>query len=205
VSSAQRWAEHARQLAAETTNPRTLAQAWFVYGMAHAATDPDAALAAYRRCVEVYPQRAGAGTLAANALYTGALLLARRGDRELALRQLCESIEILSPSGRNAGLDGAFGYAIEILVLCDVPEDALVVIGSVLDGVLQSLREMSIPPDRTVPSIRDLRERVGPDQFATSIARGRAMNYDELISWLLETLESLIARESERAPQSGER
>jgi predicted ATPase len=194
ISSAQRWAEAACELAAESKNPRTLAQSLFVYGMAHAATDPDAALDAYDRCVEVYPQRSGSSTVAGNALYTGALLLARRGDRDLALRQLRESIAILGPAGRTAGLDGAFGYAIEILILCDAPDTALVLIGAVLGGVLQSLRAMSAPPDRTVPSVRELRELVGLERFDADISRGQAMTYDELISLLTETLDSLLDR-----------
>jgi tetratricopeptide (TPR) repeat protein len=192
TNSAQRWAEAACELAAESQNPRTLAQALFVYGMAHATTDPDAALAAYQRCIEVYPQRSGSATVAGNALYTGALLLARRGDRDLALRQLREAIAILGPAGRNAGLDGAFGYAIEILIQCDAPDAALIVIGAVLGGVLQSLREMSTPPDRTVPSVRELRELVGHERFDAHTARGKTMTYDQLISWLTETLDSLL-------------
>jgi predicted ATPase/class 3 adenylate cyclase len=193
VNAAQLWAQRAYELATETENPRTLAQALFVYGMAYAPTDPDAALNAYQRCVDVYPQRVGAGTLAANARYTGALLLARRGELELALQHLRESIEILKPAGRNAGLDGAFGYAIEILILCGAFDDALVLIGSVLGGVLRSLRDMSVPPDRTIPSVAELRELVGRAHFDADVARGKSMSYDELISWLLETLAGLLS------------
>jgi len=200
TNSAQRWAEAACQLAAESQNPRTLAQALFVYGMAHATTDPDAALDAYQRCIEVYPQRVGSATVAGNALYTGALLLARRGDRDPALRHLRESIAILGPAGRNAGLDGAFGYAIEILIQVDAPDAALVLIGAVLGGVLQSLREMSTPPDRTMPSVRELRELVGRDRFDAYIALGKTMTYDELISWLVESLDSLVNERSNLDP-----
>jgi predicted ATPase len=192
ASSARVWAERACELAAETQNPRTIAQAQFAYGATHAATDPDAALDAYQRSIDAYPLRAGAGTLTANARYTGALLWARRGDRRRALQQLRESLTILRPSGRSAGLDGAFGYAIEILVICDRPDAALVLIGSVLGGVLQSLREMSMPPDRTAPSVRALRDIVGREQANADIARGKAMTYDQLLTWLLATLDSLI-------------
>jgi predicted ATPase/class 3 adenylate cyclase len=190
LSLARQWAESAYELASESRNPSTIAQALFVYGMANAATDPGAALAAYERCIEIYP-RTVSGTLLGGAHYLSGLLHARRGDRVLALRRLREAIEIMRPGGRNSNLDGAFGYGIEILVLCEAPEDALVLIGSVLGGALQTLREMPLPPERTTASVRELRDTVGRERFDACIARGKEMTYDELISWLLEELDEL--------------
>ena len=85
-----------------------------------------------------------------------------RGDAAGALRaEFRESIELLSTRGRSPEFDGLFGYAISILDLLGDHEAALTLIGSVLGGTLQNLREMSMPLERTAPNVRDLREEVG--------------------------------------------
>ena len=121
-----------------------------------------------------------------------ALIRARRGDKLAALVQLRVSIEILWARGRNPELDGGFGHAIEVLSLVGAASETAVLIGAVLGGVLQNLREMPLPPDRGVPSVRELRDTLGREHFDASVALGIGMSYDELVTWLLETLDTLI-------------
>ena len=65
------------------------------------------------------------------------------------------------------------------------------IIGAVLGGVLQVLRDISIPPGRTAPDIRSLRDALGADRFNACVAEGTRMSYDELVEWLLATLDRL--------------
>jgi hypothetical protein len=61
-----------------------------------------------------------------------------RGEHGRASSQLTEAIEGLRIYGRSAGLDGACGYAIEILSTLGLIEATAVLLGSVFDGELWS-------------------------------------------------------------------
>jgi predicted ATPase/DNA-binding SARP family transcriptional activator len=192
-------ADRSLELATESQNPSSMGIALFAIAQVKASNDPDAALSALDRCIELYEQGASArtgstrqGSLGA-LLYLGALILARRGDRASAIARLRRSITLLVPQGRTAELDGGFGYSIEILIALEEPDAAVVIIGAVLGGTLQNLRDVNLPPDRTAPDVRSLRETIGVERFRACVDHGAKMSYEELITWLLSTLDAIAS------------
>jgi predicted ATPase/DNA-binding SARP family transcriptional activator len=192
-------ADRSLELATASQNPSSMGIALFAIAQVKASNDPDAALSALDRCIELYEQGASArtgstrqGSLGA-LLYLGALILARRGDRASAIARLRRSITLLVPQGRTAELDGGFGYSIEILIALEEPDAAVVIIGAVLGGTLQNLRDVNLPPDRTAPDVRSLRETIGVERFRACVDHGAKMSYEELITWLLSTLDAIAS------------
>jgi len=176
--------------AVESENP-TLCQALYEVGAVNAATDPDAAWQAWSECIEVGRQGAINGGSRGAALFQSALLPALRGDFSLAFALLGEAVRTLRPRGRTPELDGVFGYAIEIFARANELDRAALVIGAVTSGVIQSLRDMPLPPERKPVDVRLIRDELGREQFAECAARGASMHYDELTTWLLETCDDL--------------
>jgi predicted ATPase/class 3 adenylate cyclase len=179
-------ARTAETLARESRNPTSLALARFSYGLITAADEPDIALAAFEDCIEL--GKMGSMVGGGGPYYISALLLARRGELALAQERLRASFELLAPHGRNPELDGAFGYAIEVGQLLGRLDICAVLMGAVLDGVLTSLRNVPLPPDRSVPNVRAIRETLGREQFESYVRHGADMSYDELVAWLIAAL-----------------
>jgi hypothetical protein len=186
---AREWAERGYELAQESGNPSAIAGALLSVGMSRLTYDPDGALRAFEACLDLFRQGAFAAG-AASALFQGALVYARRGERGRASSLLVESIENLRPGGRTAELDGACGYAIEILLVFGLNEAALVVLGAVFDGELRVLRNTPVPPDRQPADARALREIVGRERFAELLAVGARMSYDEVLDHIIASVQS---------------
>jgi predicted ATPase/class 3 adenylate cyclase len=180
-------ARTSEELARESRNPTSLALARFSYGLITAPEQPDVALAAFEDCIEL--ARMGAAVLGGGPYYISALLLARRGELVLAQKRLRTSLEILAPRGRNPELDGAFGYAMEVGELLGRLEICAVIMGAALDGVLTSLRNVPLPPDRSVPNLRSIRDKLGREQFESYTRQGAKMNYDDLVAWLIAAMD----------------
>ena len=155
---AARLVDRCYKLALESQNPSTIAFALFAIGELKAHDEPDEALVALDRCIELNAGGAALAT-AGGSLYLSALIHAHRGERVAALSRLHRAIKFLEPRGRNAELDGAFGYSIEVLVHLGEQDAAAVLIGSVLGGVLENLRRVALPRDRSAPDVRTLRTR----------------------------------------------
>jgi predicted ATPase len=188
----RRFIDRAYELALDARNPSTSCLVLFGYGMVYAPTDPERALAVLDECIEIIEQ--GSPIVRGGPYYVSALLLARRGDYLTAVTRLRRSIELLYDRGRNPELDGAFGYAIEIFETIREPEAAVVVIGSILGGVLQILRSVAMPADRSPPDVRSLREQIGEQRFKELVALGVGMSHEELVAWTLRTLDDLERR-----------
>lgn len=65
------------------------------------------------------------------------------------------------------------------------------VVGAVLAGTLQNLRDVDLPPYRTAPDVRALRNTIGHERFRACVDHGASMSYEALITWLLATLEAI--------------
>src|SRR5205823_4969865 len=98
---------------------------------------------------------------------------------------------VVRPAGRNAELDGACGYAVEVLELLGATEAALVIVGAILDGELRVLRDMPAPPSRTSPDVRTMRDRVGRERFGELVTAGSRMTYDALIDHVVASLQAV--------------
>jgi tetratricopeptide (TPR) repeat protein len=187
--AARRLAERALALALNSRNPSTVSLTYFTTGTMYLAADPDRALADLEQSITLH--ESGPLLQLGGALYSSALLLAQRGEVRIAIERLRKGIEFLYERGRSPELDGAFGFAIEILALLGHGELAAVIVGSVFDGALQLLRAMPMPPGRSPLDVRALREYLGRERFNALVAQGAAMTYDELVDWTLASLAEL--------------
>jgi tetratricopeptide (TPR) repeat protein len=188
LTLARELSDRALALANEANNPSSIAFALFARTLATARDEPDVALEAIERCLEL--DRSGATMRSGGPHYIGALLLARRGERTQALTRLRTAIALLAPRGRTPELDGAFGYAIETCLCLGLFEVTAVILGAVLGGPLESLRDMPVPPDRTAPDVRAIRDTLGRARFDACVEQGKRMTYDELAAWLTDQLAS---------------
>ncbi|MDQ1456595.1 MAG: hypothetical protein QOH28_2215 [Actinomycetota bacterium] len=191
LDGARRHAERAQALALRSGNPSTIAQMHYVVGTVWAVTDPERAIGAYKRAIELGRSGTNDATLAAT-LFQCALLLARAGERRDALTYLRDSIVLQEHLKQQPQLAGALAYAIEIFTILNAPEDAAVLIGAARSGALTHLREMAIPPERRQQGSAPLRDMLSAEQLSGCLARGAAMTMDELVAWTVTTLDGLI-------------
>jgi hypothetical protein len=159
-------------------------------GMTLASVEPEQARRHFQECID--HGRAGVRFSGLGAAYMQvALIDAQQGRHHDAARNMNAAITVCRPAGRNAELDGACGYAVEILELIGDTEGALVIIGAILDGELRVLRDMPGPPSRRPPNVRAMRERVGRERFAELVTRGGRLSYDEILDHILASLRAV--------------
>jgi hypothetical protein len=95
--------------------------------------------------------------------------------------------------GELPQLDGAFGYAVEILAELGHPEPVFVIVGAIRGGALGRLRQMTAPPDRRPAEALERARAALPKELRDqAAARGAAMSYDELVAWLVQELDALL-------------
>jgi tetratricopeptide (TPR) repeat protein len=170
--------------------PSTIARANMQIGMTLASIDPDQARRHFQECIDL--GRAGVRFSGLGGAYMQAALIdAQQGRHAEAARNMTAAITTCRPAGRNAELDGACGYAVELLELLGDPEAALVIIGSILAGELRVLRDMPAPPSRTPPDVRAMRQRVGNERFAELVTRGARISYDDILDHILASLRAV--------------
>ena len=187
VALARRYASLEMTLARRGGSPSAIGLAARTLGASISADEPDEARRLFQECIDL--GRSGvpfAGFTA--ALMQAALIDVHRGDGPSAAVLLAEAIAVAQARGRSAELDGACGYAIEILLALGDTEAALVLVGAVIDGELRVLRDMALPPGRTRPDIRALRDQVGKERFAELLAIGARMSYEDLLDHILTSL-----------------
>jgi predicted ATPase len=187
---ARHYAELELELARRGGGPSTIATALRGLGAALPADEADKARRLFQECIDI--GRSGARFMSyAAALMQAALIDVRRGDASGAAALLAEAIAFDRPAGRSSELDGVCGYAIEILIAIGEVEAALVLIGAVMDGELRVLQEMPMPPGRTRPDVRALREQVGKQRFAELLAIGGRMTYEQLLDQTVAALQAV--------------
>jgi hypothetical protein len=196
---AAEWAELGFALAQRVGSPSMLGAAWHAVGSTRVNDDPERGLEAFEACIQLGRQGAAAAGYH-SALYRRALLHARRGDPLRGASELAEVIEDMRPGGRHRALDGACGFALEMLLILDKPEPATVVLGSVLDGELHVLRDIPVPPDRQGVDLRAIRDLLGPARFNDLLACGARMSYDEILDHIIEALSSAGTSDADDAP-----
>jgi hypothetical protein len=176
-------------LARQGGSPSAIALAARTLGQSISADEPDEARRLFQDCIDL----GRSGELFAGftiSLMQAALIDVQRGDGASAAALLTEAIAVARARGRSGELDGACGYAIEILLALGDTEAALVLVGAVIDGELRGLRDMTLPPGRTRPDIRALRAQVGKERFAELLAIGAQMPYEDLFDHILTSLQT---------------
>jgi len=175
--------------------PSTIARAHHQIGMTLASIEPDQARRHFQECIDL--GRAGVRFSGLGGAYMQvALIDAHQGRNHDAARNMTAAITACRSAGRNAELDGACGYSVEVLELLGDTECALLIIGSILDGELRVLRDMPAPPSRTPPDVRAMRERVGRERFAELVTRGGRISYDDILDHILAALRAVELNDS---------
>jgi tetratricopeptide (TPR) repeat protein len=193
MAHARVFADVGMQHALRSGNRTVLATCYFGKAETIAADDPDGAIAAFDEAIKL--GREGAySTITGPALYQSAYLRLGKGDDRAALRDLRQAVAVLWDSGQEPQLNGAFGFASEMLVLTGHPTAAFVVVGAIVGGALQALRAMPVPPERDpAATFARAREQISEQERKEAMQAGAAMSYAELVVWLLSTLDAALA------------
>jgi hypothetical protein len=193
IETAQGLAREAVRRARATSNPSLLAVSLFQLGWCQ-PDDPVAALAAFEESVAL--ARAGATSSSmGTSLGHAAPLLARAGDVPAALAALREALVYSYEIADRITVDAVLTRG---LVTFDEVGHCEAV--AVLDGAMRAsvIGTRVIPPPRErreeAVAIERSQEAFGRERYERSRARGAAMNYDELIEYLVRELDDLIAR-----------
>jgi predicted ATPase/class 3 adenylate cyclase len=173
-------------------NPSIIATCEYCMGAVLTTADPDQALAWFDRAAE-RSQELAFSTITGPSLYQSAYLRAKGGEMTRALIDLRASVAMLWEVGQEPQLNGAFGFATEILVLAGRPAAAFVIVGAISRGPLHTLREMPVPPERDPSAaIRAARDLVSDEDRRAAMELGASMTYAEMVVWLLETLDETV-------------
>jgi predicted ATPase/class 3 adenylate cyclase len=183
-------AERAHEYARRGGSPSAMARTSQQLGMALASVDPVRARGLFEEGI-TFGRQGVRFTGFGSSLMQRALIDAQHGDVESAAALLVEAIQVLRTTGRHTELDGACGYAVEVLEASGSTDAALVVIGSILSGELEVLQRIPMPPSRTPPDVRAMRDQVGKDRFAELLDRGARMSYDEILDHIVASLEQI--------------
>ncbi len=195
---ARDFAEAGLERARRCGNPSAIAQGHYTLGAALASSDPERALVEFEAAL-TNSTLVSRSAMGGPALFQAALLRARGGDFRRATQDLRDAIVFCHETGQRPQLDGAFGYAVDVLVCLGRSRDAFVVVGAIVRGALQHLLEMSLPPERDpAAALAAARIAVTDQERRDAMARGAAMTYEQLVAWLVDVLDE-IQREMDSA------
>jgi predicted ATPase/class 3 adenylate cyclase len=176
-------------LARRGGSPSAIGLAARTLGASISADEPEEARRLFQECIDLGRSGVPFAGISA-ALIHSALIDVQHGDGASAAVLLAEAIAVARARGRSPELDGACGYAIEILLALGDTEAALVLVGAVIDGELCGLRDMTMPPGRTRPDTRALRAQVGKERFGELLSTGAHMPYEDLLDHILTSLQT---------------
>ena len=191
-------AQAATRAARRLGNPDRIAMSLLSLGMNLARRSPEEALAALEESVAI--MRAGNTNSVGMALSNVAQLRARQGDRVGALTTLRESIEHIYRYGDRPQLIALVDWAIAILQRFGYSDPAAVLVGVAVDGPLAALN--SFPGARRAhgdDKLAPLEAELGTDTYRALVERGAAMSYEEVVHFLFDEIDQLLAEEDAAA------
>jgi predicted ATPase/class 3 adenylate cyclase len=181
------------QLARRTGNPTAIANSLHCLGMALSRSSPDEALAAFEESTALL--ESSNDNLIGSALSTVSYLRARKRDRAGALAAMRGAIEALDRIGDRPQLAGAVNWAIVVLRRFDELEPAAVLVGVALDSPLSEVNQFpgALSQQRDNPLLTSIEVDLGSEAFRDLVARGAAMEAEDVVRFLLAELDRLIA------------
>jgi predicted ATPase/class 3 adenylate cyclase len=192
-------ADLALRQARETANPTALAGAVYARGMALAAAEPVAALAAFDESIALARQGASPSALLAAALTAAAGVRVRTGDLPSAARDLREAIERTHQAGTRISLYEGIWWGIEILISLDHLEHAAVFDGIADTGLPTQHRAVTVAPGvdenelaRQRAAIAHARSTLGTERYDAAFATGATMTHDQVVTYTLGVLDKVI-------------
>jgi predicted ATPase/class 3 adenylate cyclase len=192
LAAARQLTERALELARQTGSPSALCSSLYSNAVAIRLTDIDRCIAQLKQSLEL--ARSGATpVIVAYAGATLAPLVARRGDRALALRTLRDALAYASENGDHPQALMVCAGAVETLSTLGAFE-AVATIGGYFISVAA---EAPDSPDAAAQAMLDAythaRDEAGPEVFDAEVARGTKLSFDEILSFLRRTLDTLLA------------
>ena len=162
--------------------------ALYAYGLAWWQTNPEDALATIEENLSAFGGNEDAAACRVLALL--GQLRARNGDIPEAFDVLHRAMTIASTDGDRAGSAVVVARGVRVLTYAGSVEEAAMFAGIIGGGVLAGLRPL--PPHESADYddvLATLKNDLGPDRFDTASGRGARMNYDEVVTFVLHTLD----------------
>jgi predicted ATPase/class 3 adenylate cyclase len=176
-------------------NPSQIAGSLMTLGMSLARTSPEDALAAFEEAMGIMRDGHTHNALA-QLLSSVAQLRARQGNRLGALTALRESVERTDRLGDRPQLVAAVDWAIAIFQRFGYTEPAAVLVGVAVDGPLSAINKF--PGAQRMhgdEKLAPLEAELGPSVYHALVERGAAMSYEDVVRYLFDELNRLIAAE----------
>jgi predicted ATPase/class 3 adenylate cyclase len=188
----------------ELGNPSSLSSALFALGLASWRLEPSEALAALDEGIALMRTIGQTSTLG-HSLALAAVIRARFGDRIGALSALREAIEQSYDIGDRPQVMTSLERGVPALIALAEPEPACI-LGGLTSGPLAEFGIVPRPDrDDTRQSLDELRAQLGAERFEELTTRGRALAYDEAVSYSLRELDELLGGGPARSAESARR
>jgi predicted ATPase/class 3 adenylate cyclase len=192
LTVARELTERALELARQSGNPSALCSSLYSNAVAIRLTDEDRCVEQLEQSIEL-SRRGATPVMAAYASANIAPLLARRGDRELALRALRDALEYAAANGDHPQVLMACAGAIEVFSALGNFEPV-----ATIGGYFMSLAaEGPDSPDAASQILFDAymhaRDAAGHETFDREVTRGTTLSYDDAVAYLRRTLDTLLA------------
>jgi len=183
--------------ARELGNPSTLCSALFALGLATWRSEPTEARTALEEAITLMRALGQTSTLG-HALALAALVRARRGDTIGALSALREAIKQSDDIGDRPQVGTTLERTVPALIALGEREPACILAGFT-SGPLSALGIVPRPDrDDTHQALDQIRVELGAERFEELIARGKAMTYDQAVSYAVSELDQLLAQSADR-------
>jgi tetratricopeptide (TPR) repeat protein len=192
LTAARELTERALELARQSGNPSALCSSLYSNAVAIRLTDEDRCVEQLEQSIEL-SRRGATPVMVAYASANLAPLLARRGDRELALRALRDALDYAAANGDHPQFLMACAGAIEVFSALGTIEPV-----ATIGGYFMSLAaEGPDSPDAASQILLDAythaRDAAGHEAFDREVTRGTTLSYDEAVAYLRGTLDALLA------------
>ena len=168
-------------------SPTHISTALYAYGLAWWQTNPHDALATLEEGLSTLRNNE---TLGSRTLALVAQLRASSGDIPQAFEALHRAMTIVSTENDRAACAVILTRGVRVLVCAGAQEEAAVFAGIITSGLLAGLRPL--PPHEIADHdavVETLSNDLGPDRFDAAAGRGARMAYEEIVTFVLNTLD----------------
>ncbi len=181
-------AERALALGRQSRNPRALAGGLHATAWALQRDDPAAALDAAEAMLAIYRTGSARG-MAPGMMAVAGGIRARLGDATGALELLRESVLLARDDGARPQIAATLDWALGALTKVGRPEAAATIVGALTGEPLAKVGNYPGVDGVRARTLERVRPVLGDDATDALVARGAAMNYDEIVEYALRHLE----------------
>ena len=194
MENARAYAESGLSTARKVGNPTLLAIALYASGTVLEDVDDDVAEDRHDEAIRLVHAGAAA-TVYVPALTSSALLRSRAGDSTLALQRLRESIQRAHHEADVGFVMGSVVGAAIVFEALGRREAAAGLAGVVTLGKLSRLNVSVASAQMGLPdAVARLRSDLGDDAYDAASAHGAAMDLDEVVAFVVSSIDAALAR-----------